>query len=157
VTLNGATYSLGSAGVSDVISATGQTVSLDNANPNMETVNASALTFLATGVNGNQANQTFVVTYTHASTQTFTHSISDSFTPQNHRGESTAVTMAYRDTSNGGRDSRTFRVYAYSFAVNPLKQIQSITLPNEPNVEVLAVDLTPAPLSVGLGSTFNRT
>jgi hypothetical protein len=157
VTFGGATYALGAAGVSDVVSVTGQTVSLQTINPNQLNVNASSLSFLATGVNGNQANQTFKVTYTDGTSQTFTQSISDWFTPQHYSGESIAVTMPYRDRSNGTRDSRTFDVYAYSFALNPLKQVQSITLPNDANVEVLAIDLTPAPLSVNVSGTVNRT
>jgi hypothetical protein len=156
VTANGASYTLGSAGVKDVVSAAGQTVGLQTVNPNQETVNASALTFLAVGVNGNQANQTFTVTYADGSTQTFTQSLSDWFTPQHYAGETTAATMPYRDTAGGGMDNRTFQVYAYSFTLNPFKQVQSITLPGDGNVEVLAIDLTPAPLSVGLSGAFNR-
>jgi hypothetical protein len=135
VTLNGSFYDFGDPNVNDVLSAAGQTISLQN-------INASSVSFIATGVNGNQANQTFTVTYTDGSTQSFTQSISDWFTPQNYPGESTAVTTAYRDTASGGTDNRTFRVYAYSFAVNTAKQVQSITLPNNGNVEVLAVDVT---------------
>jgi hypothetical protein len=101
------------------------------------------VSFLATGVNGNQPNQLFRVTYTDGTTQTFTRSISDWFTPQNYPGESTAVTMPYRDTASGGRDSRTFQLYAYSLPVNPAKQVQSIGLPFNSNVEVLAIDVTP--------------
>ena len=41
---------------------------------------------LATGVHGNQANQTFVVTYTDGTTSSITQSLSDWFTPQNYRG-----------------------------------------------------------------------
>src|SRR5262249_26963789 len=73
--------------------------------------------------------------------QTFTQSISDWFTPQNFPGESTVVTMAYRDRSNGTMDNRTFLVYGYSFPLNAAKQVQSIQLPNDGNVEVLALDV----------------
>jgi hypothetical protein len=135
VTFRGAFYDLGNPGGNDVISATGQTLALPG-------VNASRVSFLATGVNGNQANQTFRVTYTDGSTQTFTQSISDWFTPQNFSGEATAVTMPYRDRFNGTMDNRPFRVYAYSFTLNSAKQVQSIRLPSNSNVEVLAVDVT---------------
>ncbi len=136
VGLASATYTLGAAGVNDVVSAAGQTI-------NLPAGNDASVSFLAVGVNGNQPNQTFKVTYTDGSTQTFTQSLSDWFTPQNFPGESTAVTMPYRDTANGGRDGRTFQVYAYSFTLNPAKQVKSITLPNDRNVEVLAIDVTP--------------
>src|SRR5262249_57813300 len=111
------------AGVNDVVSAAGQTI-------NLPEDKATSLTFLATGVNGNQANQTFTVSYADGTSQTFTQSISDWFTPQNFAGEATAATMPYRDTAGGGRDNRTFRVYGYSFSPNPAKQLQSITLPS---------------------------
>jgi hypothetical protein len=135
VTLNGSFYAFGAPNANDVVSAAGQAIGLPN-------INASRVSFIATGVNGNQANQTFTVTYTDGSTQSFTQSISDWFTPQNFPGESTAVTTAYRDTAGGGQDNRTFLVYAYSLAVNTAKQVQSVTLPNNGNVEVLAVDVT---------------
>jgi hypothetical protein len=130
------TYAIGAAGVNDVVSAAGQTISLP-------ATNAATVSFLATGVNGNQFNQPFRVTYTDGTSQTFTQSISDWFTPQNFSGESTAVTMPYRDTANGGMDNRTFQVYGYSFSVSIGKQVKSITLPNDRNVEVLAIDVTP--------------
>jgi hypothetical protein len=157
VTLGDATYTFGAAGVNDIVSAASQTISLQTRNPNQLIINASALTFLATGVNGNQPNQSFLVTYTDNSTQSFTQSLSDWTTPQGFAGESIAVTMPYRDNAGGGMDNTTVYVYQYSFAVNPLKQLQSLTLPSNSNVEVLAVDLTPAPLPVGLAGSFNRT
>ena len=41
----------------------------------------------ATGVNGNQANQTFTVNYSDGTSTSFTQSLSDWFTPQNYAGE----------------------------------------------------------------------
>ena len=49
---------------------------------------------LATGVNGNQPDQTFVVTYVDGSTTTITQSLSDWFTPQSYPGEAVAVATA---------------------------------------------------------------
>ena len=51
--------------------------------------------------------------------------------------------MAYRDFDNGTKDKRTFNLYAYRFALNPNRLVQSITLPNNPNVVILAVTLVP--------------
>jgi hypothetical protein len=101
------------------------------------------LAMLATGVNGNQASQTFTVTYTDGTTSTFTQSLSDWHTPENYAGESQAVTMAYRNTGAGGKDDRTFYLYEYSFALNATKTVSSITLPGNNNVVVLAMTLTP--------------
>ena len=151
VTAAGVAFNLGPAGSSDVVSGSGQSIALPSGS-------FGSLKLLITGVDGNQANQTFVVTYTDGTTASFTRSISDWFTPQNYAGESTAATTAYRDTSTGGRDARTFRVYDYSLTLDPTKTVKSLTLPNDKNVEVLAATLVPSSTTqVSLGGSFNRT
>jgi hypothetical protein len=65
--------------------------------------------------------------------------VSDWFTPQNYTGESKALTMAYRLTSSGSTDNRTFYLYGYSFALT--KTAVSLTLPKNNKVIVLAVDM----------------
>jgi len=52
--------------------------------------------------------------------------------------------MAYRNYENGTKDQRTFNLYEYRFALNPAKVVQSISLPNDPDVRVLAATLLPA-------------
>jgi hypothetical protein len=131
---NGNTFNLGAPNTNNVISAVGQTI-------NLPAGNFSTLNFLAAGVNGNQPNLTFTVTYTDGTTQTFTQSVSDWYTPQGYNSESQAVTMSYRNLNNGGRDGRMFYVYGYSLALDSGKTVQSITLPNDGNVEILAMTL----------------
>lgn len=104
----------------------------------------SSLTLLATGVDGNQTNQTFIVNYTDGTRSMFVQSLSDWFKPQSYSGESVAVTTADRITSSGATDPRPFNLYAYSFTLDSTKTVQSLTLPNNPKVVVLAVDVTPA-------------
>jgi hypothetical protein len=151
VNWSGFNFTLGPTGSNDVISATGQTISLPSGS-------YSALAFLADAVNGNQAGQTFTVHYTDGTSQTFTQSVSDWATPQNYAGESRAVTMSYRDNANGTRDTRTLYVYGYQVALNPSKQVQSITLPYDSNLEVLAMTLAQAQpqQQVSLGGSYNR-
>jgi len=48
--------------------------------------------------------------------------------------------MPYRDFS-GGKDTRPFNLYAYSFHLNSSKTVQSITLPNNRSLVVLAITL----------------
>jgi hypothetical protein len=154
VSWSGAQYTLGSAGTADAVSSS--TIALPAGN-------YSTLSLLATGVRGNQPNQTFVVTYTDGTTANFTQSLSDWHTPQNYAGESQALTMAYRLTPTGAIDNRTFYLYGYSFTINSVKTVQSITLPNDRDVVVLAVDLsnTPVssttPVSVNLAAVDNVT
>jgi hypothetical protein len=52
--------------------------------------------------------------------------------------------MAYTDNLyTGGRTNHSTYLYTYSFAVDTKKTVQSITLPNNSNVEVLALTLVP--------------
>jgi hypothetical protein len=68
--------------------------------------------------------------------------MSDWYTPQKYAGESEAVAMAYRNFDNGTKDDRTFNLYAYDFALNAKKVVQSLTLPNNAHVIVLAATLS---------------
>jgi len=56
-------------------------------------------------------------------------------------GEYEVVAMPYRNYANGSEDQRTFNLYAYEFRLNPAKRVSSITLPNDPNIVVLAATL----------------
>ncbi len=132
LTWNGTTFTFGTANAADVWANT--TITLP-------TGSFSTLQILGAAVNGNQANQTFTVTYTDNSTTTLTQSVSDWFTPQDYSGESIAKSMTYRDVYNGTMDDRTFLLYGYSFGINPNKTVKSLTLPATRNVCVLAVSL----------------
>ena len=77
--------------------------------------------------------------YTDGTSTTFSQSISDWATPQSNTGESVAVSMAYRNTSSGGQYNSTFNLYGYTLAIDDTKTIASITLPNDKNVEIVAI------------------
>jgi hypothetical protein len=65
--------------------------------------------------------------------------------------------MPYRDSA-GGPDDRVFYLYHYSFALNAAKTVQSVTLPNNRDVVVLAATLTAVPPSYSLSAgTANPT
>ena len=129
---NDVLYDFGSANANNDVSATGQTITLPAGQ-------FSGLELLAAAVNGSQTSQTFTVTYTDGTKSTFSQSISDWFTPQSYAGELQAAKLPYRDTYTGGRDSRTFYLYNYKFSLNNTKTVQSITLPNNSNVQVMAM------------------
>ncbi len=141
VSSGGITYGLGPMGVPDAVS--GKTVTLPAAK-------FTTLKMLATGLNGNQAGQTFTLTYSDGTKTSFTQGLSDWFTPQNYSGESSAVSMNYRDNSTGTRDSRIFYLYSYSFALNSTKAVSSITLPANRNVVVMAMTLAGGSTSVAV-------
>jgi hypothetical protein len=129
-------FDFGTLNATNAVSCSSQTVSLPAGN-------YSRLRMLAAGVNGNQTAQTFVVTYTDASTVPFTQSLSDWTTPQHYSGESIAVYMSHRDASDGSTDLHTTYLYGYDFALNNAKTVQSIQLPNNGNVMVTAISLVP--------------
>jgi hypothetical protein len=130
----GHTYNFGTPGTNNTVAATGQTVTLPAGS-------FSTLAFLGAAVNGNQTNQTFVVNYSDGTSDTFSQSLSDWHTPQGYAGESIASQMAYRDVSNGTTHNGPYYLYLYSFSLDPTKTVSSITLPNDGNVVILAMDL----------------
>src|SRR5262249_21539598 len=140
------------AGTNDVVSAGGQTIGLPQGS-------YTTLKMLALGVNGNRPNRTFVVNYTDGTTQPFTQSVSDWATPQGYAGESRVLTMPYRDKHDGTIDGvKNHYIYGYSFALDSTRTVQSITLPNDANVEMLALNLVPLnPVPADLSASFNGT
>ena len=137
LTAGGATFDLGPADAADVVSAAGQTIDLPAGND-------SALKLLATGVNRNQPRRTFTVTYTDGTRARFKQSISNWATPKRYAGELTALSTDYRDTSRGSKQAGRFRIFEYTFSLDPTKTVRDLILPKDANVEVLAATLIPA-------------
>jgi truncated hemoglobin YjbI len=115
--------------------------------------NYATLNLLGSAVHGPQTNQSFVVTYTDGTATTFTQSLSDWWgAPQNYTGESVVSTMPYMITPTGATLGVTVYVYGYSFALNSAKTVQSLTLPANRDVVILAVDVGNAVSATGLSS-----
>jgi hypothetical protein len=134
--LSGTLFDFGPSNALDAVGCSGQVVTLPAGQH-------SSLMLLATAVEGNQSSQFITVTYTDGTTSTFNQSFSDWFTPQEFPGESEGVAMSYRDYENGTKDKRTFNLYAYRFPLNPAKTVESMTLPSNAHVVVLAATLVP--------------
>ncbi len=134
--LSNVLFDFGPANQLDAVGCSGQTISLPEGQ-------YSSLMLFGTGIQGNQSAQTFVVHYSDGTSAQFVQSFSDWFTPQGYPAESEGVAMAYRNYQDGTKDDRTFSVYSYRFGLNPARVIQSITLPDNPNVVVLAATLVP--------------
>jgi hypothetical protein len=134
---NGAQFQLGTANKdANVVACNGQTIPLPAAR-------FSKLEMLATGVNGAQESQNFIVTYADTNlNQTFTQSLSDWFSPDSNSGESQAVTMDYRDQSDGTKDDNTYYIYGYSFSLTN-GSVNSLILPDNNNVKIFAITLVP--------------
>jgi hypothetical protein len=129
-------FEFGPANELDAVACSGQSVALPAGK-------FASLALLATGIEGNQTSQTLTVTYTDGSTTKFTQSFSDWYTPQKYPHESEGVAMAYRNFDNGTKDERTFNLYEYQFTLNPKKIVQSVSLPNDKDVAVVAATLVP--------------
>jgi len=132
----GTLLKFGPANELDAVGCSGQSVSVTQGQ-------YSSLMLFATGVEGNQTAQTFTVNYTDGTSSKFVQSLSDWFTPQKYPGESEGVAMAYRNFDNGTKDKRTFNLYEYRFVLTSTKTVQSITLPSNAHVAVLAATLLP--------------
>jgi hypothetical protein len=103
----------------------------------------STLSLLGSGMGGGQTNQTIKVNYTDGTSSTFTQSFSDwGIQSANYPGESTVMTMPYRDTYTGGRDTRSIYLYGYSFALNSAKTVSSLVLPANRYVGIIAAGLS---------------
>jgi hypothetical protein len=124
----------GPANQLDAVGCNGQSVSLPHGR-------FSGLLLLGAGVHGNQTSQTITVDYTDGTSAQFIQSFSDWSSPQNFPGELEAVAMSYRNSSDGSKDLGTFNLYAYQLAIDSTRTVQSITLPNNPSVVVLAATL----------------
>ena len=150
--LSGVLFKFGTPGALNAVYGTGQTIPLP-------TGKFTSLQFLATGIQGEQAAQTFTVTYTDGTVATINQSFSDWYSPSNNINESEAVAMPYRDTASGGADDRQFNLYGYTLVLNHAKTVKSVTLPANRNVVILAATLTAQSLgtSVNLAPAFDAT
>jgi predicted alpha-1,6-mannanase (GH76 family) len=133
--LNGTLFKFGPAGTPDAIYGAGQKIPLPSGQ-------YTALQLLATGVNGEQPAQTVVVTYTDGTTSQFTQGFSDWYSSSNNANEEEAAAMTFRNYADGTQNNAQINLYRYTFLLNSDKSVQSITLPNNRNVVVLAATLT---------------
>src|ERR1700723_42227 len=136
--LNGIQLTFGPANHPDAVYGDGKPISLPAGQ-------FQTLQLLAAGVYGPVLGQAITVTYTDGSTSWFTQNFSDWCgcvpNPGEQPGELLAVAMPYRDSRDGKRDNQESYLYGYTFALNRAKTVQSLTLPDNRNVVVLAATL----------------
>ena len=142
LTLAGTTFNFGNANRNDMVegAATAPVITLTSGN-------YTTLKFLGTAVNGNQPGQVFTVKYSDGTTQQYTQSMSDWYTPQSYTGENVASSMTYRDDSNivVNKQNGPFNLYEYAIPLNSAKTVTSLTLPANADVVVAAVTLVNNP------------
>jgi ABC-type transport system involved in multi-copper enzyme maturation permease subunit len=136
--LDGIQFNLGPANQPDAVSGAGQQIKLPAGQ-------FATLRVLAASIYGPVVHQAITVTYSDGTTSTFTQSFSDwcGCIPNagEQLGESIAVVMPYRDSREGMQDKQESYLYGYTFALSPAKTVQSLTLPDNHNVIVLAATL----------------
>lgn len=150
LTWDGTSFALGPTNALDAVACTGQQIPLPAGK-------FPALRLLATAVNGRQAPQTFTVTYTDNSSRTFTQDLSDWCKPRNCPGESKALVMAHRTTGYGTNENLECCLYGYAFALDTNKTVQTLTLPTNSWVVLLAASLGAPATPVDLSPVFNVT
>lgn len=114
--------------------ANGQSIMVDGAGSNV-------ITLFGSSVNGKLEGVNITVNYTDGSSSTWVQSFSDWCDPNFYSGEAIYSSQPYRNISNGSINSTTNNIYAYQYALEAGKQIESITLPYEYNLRILDVDV----------------
>ena len=130
----GSTYVLGLAGQNNVVQAAGQTIPLPSGF-------YTSLRLLGAAVNGARSGS-FTIHYTDGTTSVVTQSFSDWAYPASYPNESIVARMPYRNrATNNGQDLRSMYLYGYTLPLVPGKIAQSIQLPVNGNIKILAMDL----------------
>lgn len=140
---NGVTFNLAVPNQPNSFWAAAQTINVAQGGYN-------TLNLAGAGVNGSQQNQPIRLNFTDGSSVVWTQSFSDWGSPQNYGHEAIVSTQSYRNTASGGTNQFTNRIYGYSYSIPVGKTLASITLPYNPNVRLLDVQMsnsTPVNLS----------
>ena len=124
------------ANVRDVVYSAGQTIPLPEGR-------YPELKLLGTAVQGDQIDQPLVVTYMDGTSETIQQSFSDWSSLSGYTNESLAIQTAHRDYNDGSQDPQAFNVYLYTLKLHGVKEVKSLTLPNNRNVVFLAATLAP--------------
>ncbi len=129
---NGQTFLLGPANLPSAVTST--TIALPQGNfATLSLIGAAA----ATG----QTGQTFTVTYTDGTTTTSNLSMSSWTKSASYPGETIVSTTAFENNGGGGENPGNVSLYGYQISLNSAKVVQSITLPNNRNIVIVAMSL----------------
>ena len=143
---------LGPQNANDVVSGSGQTITLPAGA-------YSSLTLLAEAVNGDQVQEPFTITYTNGLSQTFYQSLTNWLSFPSYPYEQRAAQMSSYRNANGTQSAGPVYMSAFVLPLNTTLQIKSITLPKDNNVKVLGMalyhDATPGQ-PVNLGGYYNQ-
>ncbi|WP_433984139.1 MBG domain-containing protein [Tunturiibacter empetritectus] len=147
---NGQTYSLGPANVPDAVTST--TIALPQGN-------FVSLSLIGAATIPGQTAQPFTITYTDGTTATTNISLSDWLVDAGYPGESIVAVTAYYNTGSGGRVTNGGQadLYGYQISLDSSKTVQSITLPNNRNVVIVAMALNTSSTPTVVPGTYAYT
>ncbi len=140
----GASFPLGPAAVPDAASSS--TIALPAGK-------YASLSLLGTAGTKAETNQPFVVTYTDGTTTTARLNVSSWRLPQHFAGETIVAQTTAAALPDGTQKAGLYAVYGYQFALNPLKTVQTLTLPANTDVLVFAAGLNTG-VSFPVAGTF---
>ena len=151
VVWNGQTYSLGPANLPDAVTST--TITLPQGN-------FVGLNMIGAATTNGQTAQPFKVTYTDGTTATVNINLSSWLNAMFYPTESIVVQpdYPYINSGNGGRNSSVLAtLYGYQIPLDGTKTVQSITLPNNRNVVIVAMSLVTSSTPTVLSGTYTYT
>ena len=133
--LNGVTYDMPdtSGTAANFVEAHGQQVLLPSSQ-------YSTLRLLGATHNGD-VQTTATVTYTDGSTADVPLALTDWAAGSGHNGNSVEIAMAHRIKAGQGVDGPPVQIFGTSLALDPGKSVLSVTLPNDPHLEIYAATL----------------
>ena len=126
-----------------VIVPTGQTISFPQYGWQYDLTTSNTLALAAVAVNGDQANQQFILNFTDGSTATYDLDIIDWLTdPADVAGLNSDVwvvaNQTYYNTASGGRVDESNSIFGYVVSLGG-KTLQSVTLPSNSNVRIIGM------------------
>ena len=130
---NSQTYSLGPANLPDAVTST--TIATPQGN-------FAEMTLLGAATTTGQTNQCFTANYTDGTSSTGCWNMSSWLQPAGYSGETTVQTTPYVNTGGGGRVTEYASLYGYQIPLNSAKVLQSLTLPNNRNIVIVAMSLS---------------
>ena len=106
----------------------------------------ASLRILATAVGDTQARQVFTVNYADGTSSKFAQTLSDwaAAGDGDVQGQTSAVQVPYRVAGDGSTDGNPFSLFAYTFTLDPTKEVRSFATPTNRQVLVFAATLVPA-------------
>ncbi len=148
VVWNGETFSLGSANLPSAVTSTA--IALPQGNfAKMSLIGAATTT--------GQTAQPFTITYTDGTTSTVNISLSSWTQSAGYPGESIVSTTPYRNTGGGGRTIGNTYLYGYQITLDSTKVVQSVTLPNNRNIVIVAMSLDTSSTPTAIPGTYTYT